>query len=212
MWPQQQHLFKWTASQPCVCVYVRSCVCVCVQTPNLGAASWLISKPSLSICSEPRVVWRQHSPNSLSPSLSHALPLCLSLSLSPSLSSVIAFTPHSPSPLFLVLYSLSVTPSMFDCMHAAGPGSLAFSSLHREMMVNIRETAAIISLMSAFIPMSPRPGALRLVFLSTVLFQSHIAGQERILFNFVFFLPACLKAENFPETPLRRALSVTFFF
>lgn len=62
------------------------------------------------------------------------------------------------------------------------------------MMVNIRETAIPISLTSALIPKSQRPGALRLVSLcrlsqesTKVIFHSHIASHDKILSCYYFF-------------------------
>lgn len=40
---------------------------------DLGAESWLISRPSLSICAELHAVWRQLSPNTLSHSFTYTL-------------------------------------------------------------------------------------------------------------------------------------------
>lgn len=72
------------------------------------------------------------------------------------------------------------------------------------MMVNIRETAIPISLTSALIPKSQRPGALRLVSLcrlsqesTKVIFHSHIASHDKILSCYYFFLPVCLETGKF---------------
>lgn len=96
----------------CLCVCVRACACM--QTWSRGAVSWLISKPSLSICSEQRAVCRQLSPNTLSLSPFFCPPLSLSLLFS--LSSLIALTPlslappHPPSWAACMLEALALRP------------------------------------------------------------------------------------------------------
>lgn len=73
-----------------ICNSVYVCLCVSMYADSfLGPESWLISKPSLSICSELRAVWRQLSPNILSLSL---ISDCLYPSLACSLISASVFT------------------------------------------------------------------------------------------------------------------------
>ena len=72
------------------------------------------------------------------------------------------------------------------------------------MMVNIRKTAIPISLTSALIPRSQRPGSLRLVSLcrlpqqsAKVIFHSHIASHDKILSCYYFFYLCVSRQERF---------------
>lgn len=104
-------------------------VCACTQIPVLGAASWLISKPSLSICSEPCGVCRQLS------SLSLSVSDCLYPSLT--LPHLLVLSFHSVHLFWTACWLW--TPRLSGLFQ---PGLC----LCREMMVNIRETATIIIL------------------------------------------------------------------